>query len=123
MHGWFESKEKREKESLENHARLSKLFREDRLSFERERKRMIDAVIESSGSEEQRERLRYFQASWDKRMKGAGNPHNRLVLAQAFFWEHFHEVWHPNIKALNDTLNHQADRPPSWRRFPDPTDS
>jgi len=60
---WEQEKEKRGKESLEKHARLSKLFKEDRFVFERERKRMIDEIINSVEDEEQRNRLRVFQES------------------------------------------------------------
>ncbi len=107
MSKWFEEKEKREQESLKKHARLSRLFREDRFSFERERKKMIEEVINSAPNEDSRTRLRLLQASWDKKLKGAGSPHNRIVLAQTFFWDHFHEVWNPAIQALNRTLNHK----------------
>jgi len=44
---WEEEKEKREKGSLEKHTGLSKLFKEDRFAFERERKRMIDEIIKA----------------------------------------------------------------------------
>jgi hypothetical protein len=98
-------KEKREKESLEEHARLSKLFKQDRLAFERERKRKTDEVINSVEDEEQRNRLRALQESWDKKMRGAGSRHNRFVLAQTFFWQHFHEIWHPAIEKFNFALN------------------
>lgn len=94
----------KDKESLERHRRLSKLFKEDRLSFERERKRMIDELVNSVEDEDQRERLRSLQASWDKMMRGAGSPQNRLVLAQTFFWSHFHEVWHPSIREFSTLL-------------------
>jgi hypothetical protein len=94
---WEQEKEKREKESLEKHARLSTLFKEDRFAFEQERKRMIEEIINSVEDEEQRSRLRDFQDLWDKKMRGAGSKHNRFVQAQTFFWEHFHEVWHPSI--------------------------
>ena len=53
---WEKEKEKREKESLEKHARLSKLFKEDRFAFERERKRMIDEIINSVEDEDQKDR-------------------------------------------------------------------
>ena len=82
---WEKEKEKREKESLEKHARLSKLFKEDRFAFERERKRMIDEIIISVEDEEQRNRLRVFQKSWDKKMRGAGSRHKRFIQAQTFF--------------------------------------
>ncbi|MCD6265581.1 MAG: DUF3135 domain-containing protein [Deltaproteobacteria bacterium] len=104
---WEEEKEKREKKALENHARLSKLFKEDRFAFERERKRMIDEIINSVEDEEQKNRLRAFQESWDKKMRGAGSRHNRFVLAQTLFWEHFHETWQPAIQKFNYLLNNK----------------
>lgn len=102
---WEEQREKRRNESLENHERLSRLFREDRLSFERERRDAIRELIDSAPDEEQRKRLWDLQNSWDKKMKGAGSPHNRLVLAQLFFWDHFHNVWNPEIQKFNRILN------------------
>ena len=106
---WQKEKEKREKVSLENHARLSKLFKKDRLSFERERKGMIDEFFNSIDDIDLRNRLWAFQASWDKRMKRAGSSHNRFILAQTFFWEHFHEVWHPAIRKYSVMLNGKPD--------------
>ena len=50
-------KDKREQKALERHARLSRLFKDDRFAFERERKRMIDEVICRAGDEKQRDRL------------------------------------------------------------------
>jgi hypothetical protein len=98
-------REKRIKQALERHSRLAKLFKEDRFSFERERRRLIDEVIDSAGNEEQKARLREIQEDWNRKMKGAGSQHNRLVLAKAFFWEHFHEVWQPFIQEANRTLS------------------
>lgn len=106
---WAEEKEKREKESREKHAYFSKLFKEDRFAFERERKRMIDEVIGSVEDEEQRNRLWTFQERWDKKMKSSGSKHNRFALAQSFFWEHFHETWHPAILKFNFILNGKQD--------------
>ena len=105
MSNWQDDREKRRTEALERHARLSKLFKEDRLAFDRERKRLIEEVIQSAGNEERREKLRALQASWDKRMKGAGSAHNRFVLAQSFFWEHVQNSWLPAIQKLNSILN------------------
>ena len=102
---WEEDKKKREEEALKRHARLSRLFKENRFAFELERKKMIDEVINSPDDEEQRKSLRALQDSWDKKMKGAGSRHNRFVLAQTFFWEHFHEVWQPSIQKYNYILN------------------
>jgi Protein of unknown function (DUF3135) len=106
---WQKEKEKRKKASLKKHARLSRLFKKDRLAFERERKEMIDEVINSVKDGDQRSRLRAFQASWDKKMRGAGSSHNRFVLAQTFFGEHFHEVWNPAIQKYNVMLNGKPD--------------
>ena len=97
---WEKGRQERQRKALENHARLSRLFKEDRLAFQREQKRMIDEVINSIEDEEQRNRLRAFQESWDKKMREAGSKHNRFVLAQTLFWEHFHKIWHPTIKML-----------------------
>lgn len=100
-----EEKKKREERALEKHQRLSELFKEDRLSFERERRRMIDEVISSVEDEEKKKRLMAVQESWDRKMRGAGSKQNRFVLAQALFWEHFHEVWCPALEEFDRTLN------------------
>jgi hypothetical protein len=97
---WAEEKEKWRRESLEEHARLSELFRKDRFAFENERKRRIDELINSAGDEEEKERLRALQGSWDKKMRNAGSRHNRFVLAQSLFWEHFYEVWQQALQQL-----------------------
>ena len=97
---WVEEKEKREKESLAKHARLSKLFRENRIAFERERRKIIDDLINSAKDDTLRSKLRTMQDSWDRTMKGACSRHNRFVLAQAIFWKHFYEVWKPTIEKI-----------------------
>jgi hypothetical protein len=99
---WEEGREEREAAALENHQRLHRLFVEDRLAFERERRRAIDDLINSVEEEGQRERLREQQALWDKRMKHAGSPHNRFVLAQTFFWDHLLNNWLPAVRRLNE---------------------
>jgi hypothetical protein len=113
MEDWnsFEEKEKRKEKALENHARLHKLFVEDRFSFERERKRTIDDFIDSVEDKDQRENLRLLQGKWDRIMRNAGSRHNRLILAQTLFWEHFNEVFLPNIQNLSNVLS-QGDRNP-----------
>ena len=102
-------KDKREKEALERHARLSRLFKDNRFAFERERKRMIDEIISRAGDEKQRDSLRALQESWDKKMRSAGCGHNRFVLAQTLFWDHFHENWNPTIQKCNAALNGRSD--------------
>ena len=98
---WIEGREERRAASLENHQRLHRLFVEDRLAFERERKRAIDDLIESVKEEDQRERLREQQAQWDKRMRHAKSHHNRLVLAQTFFWDHIVNHWLPALREFS----------------------
>jgi hypothetical protein len=106
---WEEEKEERRKESIREHERLSKLFKEDRLSFERERKNAIKALIDQVEDEGERKKLWELQNDWDRKMKGAGTAHNRFVLAQMFFWEHFQNVWNPAIQQFNRILN-KSDR-------------
>ena len=101
---WEEHKEKRKRESLERHSALSKLFKEDRFAFELERKRLIEEVIQSARSEKHKEKLTALQASWDKRMKGAGSSHNRFLLAQAFFWDHVQYAWLPALQEFKGVL-------------------
>ena len=93
-----------ERNPIEEHERLSKLFRENRFMFELERKKAIKGVIDSA-PEEQREALLALQAKIDKRMKGAGSKENRLVLMQDMFWDHFMNVWKPAIDEANILLN------------------
>jgi Protein of unknown function (DUF3135) len=98
---WAKQKEEWRRESLEEHARLSKLFREDRFAFEQERKRRLVEIIDSARDEAEKERLRTVQDAWDKNMRNAGSRHNRFVLAQSLFWEHFYEVWQQTLEQMN----------------------
>jgi hypothetical protein len=100
-----QNKMKRRTDCLENHARLHKLFSEDRLSFERERKRMIDEAINSVKDKNQRDRMRALQESWDTEMKYVGSEDQRLALAQHLFWKHINEVWAPSLEQYNSQLN------------------
>jgi hypothetical protein len=100
-----EEREETRRAALERHQELSRLFREDRLAFERERKKMITEVIESAEDEDLRAKLRALQATWNKRMRGAGSEHNRFVLAQTFFWDHFHTSWQPALDRFSELLN------------------
>lgn len=100
---WTAEKEKRKEKALEDHARLHKLFVEDRLSFERERKRSIDELINSVEDEKQRENLRALQESWDNKMRTAGSKYNRFVLAQFLFWKHVNESYLPMMKKFDST--------------------
>ena len=101
---WDEEAERRKEEYLKRHARMAKLFVEDRLAFERERKHLLDEFFNGIEDEDMRGRLRALQASFEKRMKHAGSAHNRFVMAQTFFWDHFHNVWQPALERMNDQM-------------------
>ena len=102
---WDKEREEIEKKAMEEHSRLSRLFKEDRFSFERERKRMIEEVIDGAVDEDQKKRLREMQDSWDRKMKKAGSRHNRFVLAQHLFWEHVNKRWNPSLQEFSRILN------------------
>ena len=84
---WEDGKEEREKQALAFHSRLSALFKEDRLAFEREKRRLLNEAINKARSPEEKEKLRTLQNSIDKKMRSAGSEHNRLVLIQKLFWD------------------------------------
>ena len=90
------SKEKQEKKSLEEHARKSELFKENRFMFEIERKKEIESLIKNA-PEEYQPKLRKMQEEWDSTMKGAGPKHNRLVLAEHVLMDHFHNIFRPAV--------------------------
>lgn len=83
------------------HERLSELFREDRLSFERERKRLINKTINKSRSSK---RLRNLQKHWDSVLRHAGSEHNRFVLIQMLFWNQVQEIWYPALYDYEEVL-------------------
>ena len=103
-----EEKEQRRQESLERHSQLHRLFVDDRLGFERERKRMLDEFFDGIEDEEMKTRLRALQKAWDRRLKHAGSAHNRFVLAQTFFWEHFFDSWFPAVREFSSLLNPES---------------
>ena len=94
---WDSERKKTEKEALKEHARLSKLYNEDSLSFELERKRMIDKVINGAKDEAQKERLRNLQEAWDENMKNAGEGGKRLFHAQNVFWKSVEDIWNSPV--------------------------
>ncbi len=98
-------KEERENKSLEEHARRSKLFKENRFMFEIERKKEIEALIKSAPPEYQK-KLKETQAEWDNTMKGAGYKHNRLILAEHMLMDYFHGYFVP---AVNNAAEKKAE--------------
>lgn len=77
-----------------DHARLSKLYKDDPAAFERERDRLINETIEGA-PEEEREKLRTFQQKIDKIMDGAG-PKRMEVLGL---------MMQSNLQEVNRQLN------------------
>lgn len=101
---WEEEKEERKAEYLARHKRMAGLFVNDRLAFERERKRLFDEFFEGIEDEGMRVRLQALQNSYEEKMRHAGSAHNRFVLAQTFFWDHFHKIWQPGIQRMSARL-------------------
>lgn len=99
-----EEREIRRKKALEEHRRMSRLFRENRFEFERQRREAIKSLIESAPNPELRKRLWEMQARWDQRMQSAGSSHNRLILAEAFFWDFVVNQWLPTLTQCANTL-------------------
>lgn len=102
--GSEESREELKIKSLNWHNRMARLFVEDRLAFERERKMLLDDFFNSIKDEAKRRRLRAMQASFDQKMNHAGSDHNRFILAQTIFWDHFYDVWQPGIQKMSALL-------------------
>ncbi len=84
---WEDGKEEREERALAFHNRMAAMFKEDRLGFERERRRLVKEAINRGRSHEEKEKLQALQDSIDKMMRSAGSEHNRLVLMQKLFWD------------------------------------
>ena len=99
-----EDKEQRRVEYLKRHELLARLFVEDRLAFERERKRLLDEFFDSVENEAVRGRLCALQTSFEEKMKHAGSAHNRFVLTQTLLWDHILKTWQPTIEKMNALL-------------------
>lgn len=91
-----EEKEAREESALKEHARMHKLFKENRFMFELEVRKQVEEAITSAPPDMQ-PRLREIQAKWQNTMKGAGSKHNRLVLAEHMLMEHFTFIFSPAL--------------------------
>jgi hypothetical protein len=105
---WEEEKEQRQAEYLKRHEYMARLFVEDRLTFERERKRLLDEFFNGIEDEDRRRRLRTLQTSFEEKMKHAGSARNRFVLVQTFFWDHFLKTWQPCIRKMDTLLKNYA---------------
>ena len=89
-----------EKTAIENHEKMSKLFKENRFLFELERKKVIEALINNAPTEEQKLRLKNSQQKWEEILKNSGSPHNRFVLIQMLFWEQVNGDFRPVLKGF-----------------------
>ena len=72
---------------------------------------MIEEVINKAKTEDERNKLKAIQNSWDNKMKSAGSKYNRFVLAQTFFWEHFHQNWKPAIEEFSKQMKKKTEEP------------
>ena len=97
--------EERERICLEEHERLAKLFKENRFSYEQERKRLIEENIGMKPEENIRKNLTSFQQRIDKILSGAGSQHNRFVMIQTLFWNQIVNVWIPALDSCKQGLN------------------
>ncbi len=100
----------RKKRWIEEHDRLSRLFVEDRLTFERERRRRIEKFINRSHSIKGKTKLLELQNNWDHILKHAGSEQNRFVLIQMLFWNQVRDVWRPAV-------NHYEKKLKVWNRL------
>lgn len=86
-----------EKQAIEEHERLSRLFRENRFMFELERKKQIENTLNRIEKKALKDELQEMQNQWDKLMKHAGSPHNRLILMQSLLWDAIRNRWLPSL--------------------------
>jgi hypothetical protein len=101
---WDEEHKKIEEDALAEHERLARLYKDNRFAFELEKRRLIREIIDSAGSESEKEKLMAIQDAWDNRMKKAGSKQNRLTLARHLFTDHVEKIWHPAISECSREL-------------------
>ena len=102
---WEEERKAAEDQAIAEHKRLHKLFSNNPFAFEIERRKMINEIIESARSKDQKNKLRAIQKSWDNKIKKAGSKHNRFVFAQSLFWDHVENIWNPFIQQSSKELS------------------
>lgn len=102
-----------ERIELDEHERLTALFREDRLSFERERKCLIEAAIAAAPDEKCKKKLTLQQQQLDKILQRAGSRQNRLAMMQALFWDHYVNEFLPALNRFIQELDRSPLQPDS----------
>ncbi len=88
-------------ESLREHDRLSRLFKESRFMFEVERKKLIESTIKIA-KVKNKKFLKDKQEKWDSILNKAESEHNRLVLIKMLFWDNFYNDFQPVLKNFNN---------------------
>ncbi|MFP7754967.1 DUF3135 domain-containing protein [Thermodesulfobacteriota bacterium B35] len=88
----------------EEHRRLKTLFKEDRLAFERERRRLISETIASYDDPRIRESLQRQQQQLDRVLRHAGSAENRFSLIRAMFWDQIVNRFIPATRGAGDNL-------------------
>jgi hypothetical protein len=87
-----------EETALENHKKMSRLFKENRFLFELKRKKAIEEVINNAPTEERKLFLKDSQQKWDQILKSSGSADNRFVLIQMLFWNQVNEQFNPGLE-------------------------
>ncbi len=95
-------------QSAEEHERLAALFREDRLAFERERRRLIKDTIARYDDKDLRDSLERQQQLLDRALRGSGSPENRLSLISALFWDQVINRFLPALDGTSRRIKAQA---------------
>jgi len=108
--GWEDKKKIWKQNSQDEHEQMSRLFRENRFSFELERKKKISACINNAPNLKKKEELQEIQNNIDRILNNSGSEHNRFVLMQMFFWDQVKGQFNPRLKDYKEKLD-SLDKP------------
>jgi hypothetical protein len=103
--GWEDRKKIWKQNSQAEHEQMSKLFRENRFSFELERKKQISACINNARNQEKKEELQRIQNNLDRILNNSGSEYNRFVLMQMLFWDQVTGKYSPLLNSLKVNLD------------------
>ncbi len=98
-------REKSQQQDMDEIEKLATLFREDRLGFERERRRLIRETIEGYEDRRLREALEKQQRHLDRVLRKSGSSQNRLSLIQALFWDQVVNRFIPALQGTSSRIN------------------
>ena len=85
--------------SIEFHKKMSKLFKEDPETFEKEKERLVEEAITNAPPHIQL-KLRLLQAKFDSQMRKAGSEENRLAFAREMMLDKFLNEFNPVMQEL-----------------------